>query len=54
MRDKYVLLWKLRDIRRSVMHFLGWILLILLFISIAFWLLDTLRLFTLGTSGPAE
>jgi hypothetical protein len=52
--NKYLLLWKLRDIRRSVKHFLGWILLILLFISIAFWLLDNLGLLILATFGSAE
>jgi hypothetical protein len=42
MIDKYRLMWKLKDMRRSLRRFLGWILLILLFTSIAIWLIDDL------------
>jgi hypothetical protein len=40
MVDRYVLLWKLRDIRRSLGRVVGWILLILVFLSIAMWLIE--------------
>ena len=40
MIDRYLLIWKLRDIRRSLGRVVGWILLILLFLSIATWLIE--------------
>ena len=40
MIDRYVLIWQLRDLRRSLGRVVGWILLILVFLSIAIWLIE--------------